>query len=323
MKMAATITVGRFELTVEAKDPIILPPYKGSTLRGGFGIAFRKTVCVIKGKECKECLLKGQCIYSYVFETPPPSGTKVMRKYEAAPHPFIIEPPLQKRMGYKPGDWFSFGLTLIGKAVDYLPYFIYTFDQLGSMGIGKGRGKFELKEVQSRENREDPSIIYSSRTKQLKPFNPEKIIIETDGREPAQEIKSLTIEFLTPTRLYYNERLVFDLEFHILVRQLLRRISLLSYFHCGIDPSVWDFKGLINKAQEVKVTDRNLGWYDWERYSGRQETKINMGGFVGKIAFTGDLTPFWPYLLLGEYVHVGKGSSFGLGKYEILNQPLP
>ncbi len=124
------------------------------------------------------------------------------------------------------------------------------------------------------------------------------------------------------TRLYYNERLVFDLEFHILVRQLLLRISLLSYFHCGIEASMLDFKGLINKAQEVKATDRNLRWYDWERYSGRQETRINMGGFVGRIVFTGDLTPFWPYLLLGEYVHVGKGSSFGLGKYEILNHPI-
>jgi hypothetical protein len=107
--MAATLTIGRFELTVEAKEPIILPPYKGSTLRGGFGNAFRRVVCVIREKECKECLLKGQCIYSYVFETPPPAGTKVMRKYEAAPHPFIIEPPLQKKMGYKPGDHLSFG----------------------------------------------------------------------------------------------------------------------------------------------------------------------------------------------------------------------
>lgn len=90
--------------------------------------------------------------------------------------------------------------------------------------------------------------------------------------------------------------------------------------HCGIDSSVWDFKRLINKAQEVKATDRNLRWYDWERYSGRQEIKINMGGFVGRIAFTGDLTPFWPYLLLGEYVHVGKGSTFGMGKYEMLSK---
>ncbi|MBU1207735.1 MAG: CRISPR system precrRNA processing endoribonuclease RAMP protein Cas6 [Proteobacteria bacterium] len=321
--MAATLTIGRFELTVEAKEPIILPPYKGSTLRGGFGNAFRRVVCVIREKECKECLLKGQCIYSYVFETPPPAGTKVMRKYEAAPHPFVIEPPKEKRMGYKPGDAFSFGLTLIGKAVDYLPYFIYTFDQLGGMGIGKGRGKFELKEVRSLDNDGNPSVIYSSKAKTLKAFNPEKIMVETEVREPDQEIKALTISFLTPTRLYYNERLVSDLEFHILVRQLLRRISLLSYFHCGIEASVWDFKGLINRSLEVKVTERKLRWYNWERYSARQESKINMGGFVGNIAFSGDLTPFWPYLLLGEYVHVGKGSSFGLGKYEILNHSLP
>jgi hypothetical protein len=44
--------------------------------------------------------------------------------------------------------------------------------------------------------------------------------------------------------------------------------------HCGIDPSVWDFKGLINRALEVKVPNRQLRWYDWERYSARQETRI-------------------------------------------------
>jgi CRISPR/Cas system endoribonuclease Cas6 (RAMP superfamily) len=48
-----------------------------------------------------------------------------------------------------------------------------------------------------------------------------------------------------------------------------------------------------------------------------------MAGFVGNMTFSGDLAIFWPYLLLGEYVHVDKGSSFGLGKYEILNHPLP
>ncbi|MDI7261613.1 MAG: CRISPR system precrRNA processing endoribonuclease RAMP protein Cas6, partial [Thermodesulfobacteriota bacterium] len=34
--------------------------------------------------------------------------------------------------------------------------------------------------------------------------------------------------------------------------------------------------------------------------------------------FEGDFEPFMPFLLLGEFIHVGKGTSFGLGKYEIM-----
>ena len=125
------ITIGRFDLTLRVKEPIIFPAYQGSTLRGGFGNAFKQTVCIQKNRECSQCLLKEKCIYSYVFETPPPSATKVMRKYQAAPRPFIIEPPPGNKRVYKPEDRLTFGLTLIGKAFDYLPYFIYTFDRLG------------------------------------------------------------------------------------------------------------------------------------------------------------------------------------------------
>jgi hypothetical protein len=118
-------------------------------LRGGFGNAFRRVVCALKKTDCADCILKEKCVYSYIFETPPPSNTKIMRKYTSAPHPFIIEPPPEKRRGYTPGDELSFGLTLIGRAIDYLPYFIYTFSELGNIGIGKAKGKYELKTVTS------------------------------------------------------------------------------------------------------------------------------------------------------------------------------
>jgi hypothetical protein len=93
---AIHITVAQVDFTLKALEPLILPPYKGSTLRGGFGAAFRRIVCVIRDKECADCLLKGTCVYSYIFETPPPADTAVMRKYQAAPHPFVIEPPMAK-----------------------------------------------------------------------------------------------------------------------------------------------------------------------------------------------------------------------------------
>lgn len=313
----------KFEFQIIPSEPIILPIFKGSTLRGGFGYAFKRVVCAIRDKECNDCLLKEKCVYSYVFETPPPSNTKIMRKYTSAPHPFIIEPPPEKTRGYKPGDEISFGLTLIGKAIDYLPYFIYTFSELGNIGIGNTRGRYELKAVRSSElgvkSDTEQKTIYSSDTKTLKSFKPSILNLEFEiSNSQTQNSQLLTLNFLTPTRIIYNSHLTIDLEFHVLIRQLLRRLSLLSYFHCGVDPSGWDFKRIIEKSKKVIIKQRKLRWYDWERYSFRQDTRMKMGGFIGEITFEGNIEPFMSIIKAGEVLRVGKGTGFGLGKYEIV-----
>ena len=334
-----SLQISNFLFTIVPKEPLILPAYKGSTFRGGFGYAFKRVVCAIRDKECPDCLLKEKCIYSYVFETPPPSDTKIMRKYKAAPHPFVIEPPPEKRRGYKPGDEINFGLTLIGRAIDYLPYFIYTFDELGKLGIGKGKAKYDLKTVGAvprgcpSDVLHGPSaigkerIIYDSETKTLKSFEVASLDVgiptfpRSDGYAEAKEKEDeggfLKLTFFTPTRILYDGSLTLDLEFHILIRNLLRRLSLVYYFHCNGDSSEWDFKGMIEKAKEVRVKEKKLRWYDWERYSGRQETMVKMGGFVGEITFEGNIESFLPLIKAGEVLHVGKGTGFGLGKYEI------
>lgn len=317
----------RFELNLLAKDTLLLPPYKGSTFRGGFGHAFKRVACVLKDKECSECLLRSKCIYSYVFETPPPEDTHILRKYPTAPHPFIIEPPLDTRRLYEPGEELKFGLVLIGRAIDYLPYFIYTFEELGRIGIGKGRGKYELREVrvegrtrggEGREGRTG-EVIYRGDTKTLSSkyrlITGHDLLVKEDSRIPHLGSRIILL-FLTPTRLKYEESLTSELEFHILLRNLLRRISLLSYFHCGKRLEI-DFRGMIEKARKIRTRDRELKWVDWERYSARQETRLKMGGFVGSITFEGELEEFLPVLRLGELVHVGKGTSFGLGQYRI------
>lgn len=302
-----TYTIYQFALT--AKTEIILPPFKGSTFRGGFGNAFKKVVCINRKNDCDTCLLKEKCVYAYIFESILPQGSAIMRKYKRIPHPFVIRPSLSKQKYFRPGDKLTFSLILIGKAISYLPYFIYTLEELGKIGIGKGRGNYELSEVHYGDK-----LIYNSRDKQLKAAstsNPSK------QNEVPQNSKLITLNFFTPTRLIYQEDLVLDLEFHILIRTLIRRITTLAYFHCDTDMSQMNFKEIIAQAEKVKVESRNLIWDDWERYSSRQETKMNLGGFKGKITFSGEIAPFLPWIKLGEAVHVGKGTSFGLGGYEM------
>lgn len=132
-----------YSFSIRAVTRLSLPAYKGSTLRGGFGHAFRRACCTTAHKKCRECLIRDSCVYSWVFETPVPRDATLMRKYPSAPHPFILEPPTSNDRDYEPGDRLGFGLTLVGRAVDYLPYFIYSFYQLGRMGIGRKRGKLE------------------------------------------------------------------------------------------------------------------------------------------------------------------------------------
>ncbi|OGP90580.1 MAG: hypothetical protein A2156_08995 [Deltaproteobacteria bacterium RBG_16_48_10] len=333
----------QFQFILRAQDCLNLPAYKGSTFRGGFGYAFKKIVCVNREKGCGSCLLKSKCVYSYAFETPPPSDTSKMRKYPYAPHPFIITPPLEEKRIYREGERICFELALIGKSIDYLPYFIYTFDELGRMGIGKGKGKYHLEEVrvlqigqrlkvkggrtedQGQRAEIKEKIIYSGKDKILRtdyqiihsgdlfPFHPAPPAFnQTCDLAPF----TLDLIFLTPARLKYEGKLTPPLEFHVLIRNLLRRISLLSYFHCEKELDL-DFKGLIEKSSEIKVAKSNLKWFDWERYSNRQEIRMKMGGFIGSITFEGDFKSYLPFLLLGEYIHVGKGTSFGLGKYKI------
>ena len=81
-------------LLLRALTPLYLPAYKGSTLRGAFGYAFKETVCVVEHRDCARCLLRTRCAYPYVFDTPVPEGSTRMRKYPQAPHPFVLLPPL-------------------------------------------------------------------------------------------------------------------------------------------------------------------------------------------------------------------------------------
>ncbi|NLJ29277.1 MAG: CRISPR system precrRNA processing endoribonuclease RAMP protein Cas6 [Deltaproteobacteria bacterium] len=314
--MLQTMKIGQFTLKIRALDDLHLPAYKGSTFRGGFGSSLRRVVCALRRQDCSGCLLRDRCVYVYVFETPPPQESKRLRLYKSVPHPFVIEPPLDETRLLAAGATLELGLVLMGQALEYLPYFIYAFMHLGEQGLGKGRGAFKLESVVSQES-DGSKVIFRDETGALTSPGgfPAQSFIQARTAE-LQGMTRLRMIFLTPGRIKHADHLVEKPEFHHLVRALLRRLSSLSYFHGG-EPLNLDFQGIIDAATHIHRVGAETRWYDWERYSSRQKERMSLGGFVGTLEYEGDFTPFLPMLAWGEILHVGKGVSFGLGRYRL------
>ena len=305
---------GNYRFSCLFTDDAELPEFKGSTFRGVFGRALKNVVCALRRQECTGCLLKDRCLYSVVFETHETSKTSQAR-IATPPHPFVIEPPEENATRYKKGDRFSFSLLLFGETNMHLPYFVYAFEQMGSMGIGRRidgtRGRFILEEVSTGD-----SLIYSSTDRKLK-TDKELETLSLKNAIPAIEGDlSVMIRFITPVRLKFENRLTAELPFHILARAMLRRVSSLFNAYDGNEPAL-DYRGMVKRAEAVRTAKNELMWHDWRRYSFRQDQAMMLGGMTGSVTYTGALGEYLPLMELCSRVHIGKQTTFGLGRFEM------
>ncbi len=308
---------GKYGFICHLETDAVLPCYKGSTFRGVFGHALKRVVCALKQVECNACVLKQRCVYARVFETPiamtMPEGSRI----SAPPHPFVIEPPLTDLQDYRAGDRIDCGLLLFGETNQSLPYFVYAFEQMGKIGIGKHlngkRGRFSLESVTAGDREiyscRDRTFLQNVPTRSLNLGEP---VSKTNGNGCAR----ISVSLETPLRLKFKSEIRATLPFHVLVRAMLRRISSLYNVWDGGEPEL-DYKGLIERAEQVRIRHNGLRWFDWRRYSNRQERKMFMGGLVGNVTYEGDLGEFLPLIDFAEKVHLGKNTSFGLGKMQV------
>ena len=294
---------------------MVLPPYKGAVFRGAFGNALRQLVCVAPQATCAGCFQREHCLYLALFEPPPPPGFADAAKFIQAPRPYVINPPLTNRQAFYPGGLLCFDLTLIGPALEALPYFIHIFTEIGRRGLGPERGRYTLEQVDCLQNgARHPIFEGSSCTFTNFTLTPESIVFSGDAG-----VKTVSLNFLTPLRLKQNGKLVTRLTFPLVFHRLAQRLSLLTAFYGGhvVSSPTIDLTFLLDQAHQFSVLEDKLHWYDWERYSSRQDANMNLGGLRGSITFAGHLEPFLPFLRLGAQVNVGQGTTFGLGGYEI------
>jgi hypothetical protein len=269
----------------------------------------RNLTCAFKEKDCRDCLIRDKCIYARIFESLHSEGDSILHKVEKAPHPFVLYVPEKYHLQYPVHSKIRFFLVLVGEAIEYISYFILAFEEIGKQGIGKTRTGFMVEGVSG-----SGVGIYDPREKKV--YRDFPILSGSRFMAREHEVQTVTIDMDTPVRLKFNREFQKHITFEILIRNLLRRVQLLSALYCGGPPRV-DFKDLIEKSKSIKVISSKIHWEHQARYSYRQEKMLNMGGVSGSITFSGDLTPFMPFLEIGEYLHVGKGTAFGLGKITI------
>lgn len=302
----------RYRFDFEVVTPLRLPEYAGSALRGAFGHALKRSVCVTRAPDCKACTLYRTCAYPAVFAPPAPAH-HAAQKFSDIPAPYVIEPPPWGARAYAPGEPLTFQIVLIGSALKHLPLVIHALARAFAHGIGASEGTARLDAVQHLAADGIAATVYRAEAGHLTE-HPAALPAPAAACPPR-----ITLEFDTPLRLQHNGRALGARELTParLLMGLVKRTALLADLHTGQALNV-DFRALARDADTI--TDlKALHWRDWGRYSSRQQREMKLGGVVGRWTLEGDLAPFWPFLHLGLWLHVGKETVFGLGQYRLID----
>ena len=284
------LEVAAFDFRFRARAPMRLPGYMGSAWRGGFGRALRRAVCVTGLPTCPGCAFEGSCVYPYLFETPSGGENGILARYDRVPNPFVLAPPWEPARLLQAGDETGLRLVLIGRAVEHAGFARQAVVEAGLRGLGPDRGALDLVAI-------DPLT----------------------RPPPAPCPEGVVIELSSPLRLAVAGRLVGPtmLRPRHLLLALLRRVSTLAERH-GPASLDLDYRALKERAQAAEFDAVELHWAEWARWSGRQQALLRMGGLLGSLILSlAGLEPFWPFLSLAPWVHVGKGATMGLGAVRI------
>jgi hypothetical protein len=229
---------------------------------------------------------------------------------------------------YRPDERFSFGITLIGSIVQYLPYLILSITQQEQEGLGQRlpenrgqRGRYKVECIESYHPFSGQcQTIYAEGKARVDV--PALSITHEECEERARHLnpEQLTLRFLTHTRLVDGERLVKRAAFRPLFQRLLERYLALERTYGSQQRLLSDDerRSLVQQAETIQCTSDQTTWHELTSYSNRQKRSTPLSGLLGTATFQGDLQPYLTYLVLGELVHIGKNIVKGCGKYHII-----
>jgi CRISPR/Cas system endoribonuclease Cas6 (RAMP superfamily) len=343
--MTDTFTIHHLCFTAQVETTIEMGAFKGSALRGAWQSHLRTLYCA--QTDNADPLHQAMCPVCFLLSRETGSGD------DRRPYAFV--PPLTRQATFEPGERFTFGISLFGQTVQFLPYLVLAVGQMGqAQGLGRfihppadGQGASDARRRGKRPPRRRGTFRLAS-IEEVNPLNGEqRTLLEEGGSmvqmpelaiSPQQVADSsqqlvqqlaangsqLTLDFLTPTRIVHRERLVHQPYFSPLFARLLDRVSALrSQFASEAPLSQEEKAHLLSLADRVKLIDGETQWWDVKGRSTRLGHDQPLGGFVGQALYQAEGTDIWrpllPWLLWGQSTQVGKNVVKGCGWYRIAN----
>jgi CRISPR-associated endoribonuclease Cas6 len=310
LRPSAVIPVARYRFSFRMEDELRLPEYSGSLLRGQFGAALRRTTCMTGARYCAGCPLYRTCPYPAIFEAPAPE-THALQRFSQVPNPYVIEPPPLGTRHVVADEILSFHAVLVGRALDQLPLIAYALQRAFGHGIGRLRARGRLEDIVF-ERPDAAESLWDAENSRLEPHDPVLTV------PPLPETAAITLRIVTPMRLQNQGHAIAreGLTPRTLFTALLRRASLLFELHAGLPSLASDASRLAAAAGRLS-DERRLKWKDWTRFSSRQEREMTLGGVIGEWTLSGDLGELLPWFWLGQWLHVGKNTTMGMGRYSL------
>lgn len=312
--------MNRFEFVFRQVSGGALPSFSGSAWRGALGRALRKQSCRQTPVRCASPSHKCLCVYRRWFE-----ATKVQVDSpfnHAQPRPYVVQPDevfdvqTDRAPASRPTRQYRLALLVADSAIGDLAAVIEALREAASTGIGRDRARFALLEVyQCMDLMGSSKTMLWTRGKWCEAPKPVAPFVASTSAP-----REACIEWLTPLRLRQRNRYLFDpqmLNFSIVARALIRRASALNQWYGAGDSDV-DFRFLIASADNVCMDNGAVRFAAFTRYSSTQNRKVSMDGLIGRSRVSGNaLSAFWPLLVAGQWSHLGKGCTIGLGRYRI------
>jgi hypothetical protein len=286
-------------ITVRAADVLQLSlslPLLGNT----FAVACRENCCLCPETVCDSCYRQEACAWNHVFGQHLSSDPSALKRFQKPSLPFMFTFPSRHDLAEKSTE-IECKLVVIGWAIQYLDMLLEGFGDILLLLDA------EVLLVGTRDYQgiihplgDGCGVKYPENLAVLSSHDLLENRIWTDT--------TLHIRLLSPLRLFEDGRLFRTFDFNRFAMSLLRRVSSLAYYY-GANEYALDYKELAREAAAIICTD------DHFKLAAGKDRRV--AGLMGYGRFQGDFSGLLPFLSAGLYVHVGKGSAFGMGAYEI------